>query len=119
MNQNEAVTVISAAIPEVTEELTKEAAIKHSFALIRIITCYTRKMVAQHNEQMIEKCLKLVDRIYTKGDLAIKNAIENVFIFSLDHILFSCSAAARSRISGKIPLNLYTGYVQQIYKSGI
>ncbi|RYD99522.1 MAG: hypothetical protein EOP54_03825 [Sphingobacteriales bacterium] len=119
MNQNEAAAAISTAIPEVTEAITKDGAFKNPFALIHIITQHTRKMVVQHNELMTEKCLKLVDRIYTKGDLAIKNAIENVFIFSLDNILFSCSAAERNRVFSKVPINLYTSYINQVYKSGI
>jgi len=119
MNQLEAAREITTVLPETAAELSGAQTLKSPFALIRVITSHTRKMVVQHNELMIEKCLKLVDRIYRKGDLAIKNAIENVFIFSLDNILFSCTAAERNRVFSKIPINLYTGYVKQIYKSGI
>lgn len=119
MNQNEAVVAVCAALPEVTATITNEGARSNPFALVRIITRYTRKMAAQHNELMLEKCLQLVDKVYTQGERAIKNAIENIFIFSLDHILYPCSAGERSRTFSKVPVTLYTSYVNQVYKSGI
>ncbi|MBL7704892.1 MAG: hypothetical protein JNM21_05015 [Taibaiella sp.] len=119
MNQNEAVVVVCTALPEVTAAITNEGARNNPFALVRIITVYTRKMAAQHDELMLEKCLQLVDRIYTRGARTIKNAIENIFIFSLDNILYPCSAGERSRTFSKVPLTLYSSYVNQVYKSGI
>lgn len=119
MNQNEAVVAVCTALPEVTATITNEGARSNPFALVHIITRYTRKMAAQHNELMLEKCLQLVDRVYTQGERAIKNAIENIFIFSLDHILYPCSAGERSRTFSKVPVTLYTSYVNQVYKSGI
>lgn len=119
MNQNEAIVAVCAALPEVTAAITNEKARSNPFALLRIITEYTRKMAAQHNELMLEKCLQLVDRIYTRGARTIKNAIENIFIFSLDHILYPCSAGERARAFSKVPVSLYSSYVNQVYKSGI
>ncbi len=119
MNQNEAVVAVCTALPEVTAAITNEGARNNPFALVRIITQYTREMAAQHNELMLEKCLQLVDRIYTRGARTIRNAIENIFIFSLDNILYPCSTAERYRAFRKVPLTLYTGYVNQVYKSGI
>lgn len=119
MNQNEAIVAVCTALPEVTATITNEGARSNPFALVRIITRYTRKMAAQHNELMLEKCLQLVDRVYAKGERAIKNAIENIFIFSLDNILYPCSAGERARVLMKVPINLYTSYVNQVYKSGI
>lgn len=119
MNQLEAAQEITTVIPEAAAELSGAGTLKSPFALIRVITSHTRKMVLQHNEIMLQKCLKLIDRIYTKGDKAIKNAIENVFIFSLDNILSTCNAPERSRVFSKIPINLYSAYIRQVYKSGI
>lgn len=119
MNQNEAIVAVCAALPEVTAAITNERVRSNPFALVRIITGYTRKMAAQHNELMLEKCLQLVDRIYTRGAHTIKNAVENIFIFSLDNILYSCTAAERSRAFSKVPVSLYSSYVNQVYKSGI
>jgi len=119
MNQYEVADEIAAEIPEVKPEISKIINLRNPFALVRIITRHTRKMVEQHNDAMIEKCMKLIDKIYTKGDIMIKNAIENIFIFSLDSIVFSCKANERKQVLSKVPIGLYTAYIKQIYKSGM
>lgn len=119
MNQYEMADEIATEIPEVKTEIARIINLKNPFALIRIITRHTRKMVEQHNELMTEKCMKLIDKIYTKGDLIIKNAIENVFIFSLDSITTSCTSTERKQILSKVPVGLYNAYVNQVYRSGI
>lgn len=119
MNQYEVADQIASEIPEVKTEISRIINLKNPFALVRIITRHTRKMVDQHNELMIEKCMKLIDKIYTKGDIVIKNAIENVFIFSLDNIVFSCTTTERKQVLSKVPAGLYTAYVKQVYKSGM
>lgn len=119
MNQLEAAREITTVIPEAAAEISGAGALKSPFTLIRIITGHTRKMVVQHNEIMVRKCLKLMDKIYTKGDRAVKNAVENVFIFSLDHILSACNAPERKQLFRKVPINLYSAYIKQVYKSGI
>ncbi|OJV55558.1 MAG: hypothetical protein BGO31_19560 [Bacteroidetes bacterium 43-16] len=119
MNQYEVADEIAAVIPEVKTEISRLVHLKNPFALIRIITRHTRKMVEQHNELMTDKCMKLIDSIYRKGDLMIKNAIENVFIFSLDNIFFTCPAGERKQVIRKVPAGLYALYVKQVYKSGL
>ncbi len=119
MNQLEAAREITTVLPEAAAEISGAGTLKSPFALIRVITSHTRKMVVQHNEIMVQKCLNLIDRIYSKGDKAIKNAIENVFIFSLDNILFSCNTPERVRVFRKVPINLYSAYLRQVYKSGV
>lgn len=119
MNQYEVADEIATEIPDIKTEISRVINLKNPFALIRIITRHTRKMVEQHNELMTEKCMKLIDKIYTKGDIIIKHAIENVFIFSLDSIVFSCTITERKHVFSKVPITLYTAYVKQVYKSGI
>ncbi|RQO29871.1 hypothetical protein DBR32_14940 [Taibaiella sp. KBW10] len=119
MNQYEVADEIATALPEVKAEVSKIIYLKNPFALIRVVTRHTQKMVEQHNELRIDQCLKLIDRIYAKGDLLVRNAIENIFIFSLDHIVASCNSRDKDRLLAKIPLKLHTAYVNQVYRSGI
>lgn len=119
MNQYEAADDIIATIPEIKTEISRSTTRKNPFAIIRVITRHTRKMVEQHNELMVEKCMKLVDRIYTRGDIVIKNAVESIFVFSMDSIVFSCTAPERKQVFSKVPAGLYKAYINQVYKSGM
>lgn len=119
MDQFTVADEIISTVPEIKTEISRNTILKNPFAIIRIITRHTRKMVEQHNELMVEKCLKLVDRIYTRGDIVIKNAIESIFVFSLDSIVFSCTAPERKQVFSKVPSGLYKAYINQVYKSGM
>ena len=119
MNHYEIADEIATEIPEVKTEISRAMNLKNPFAIIRIITRHTRKMVEQHNDLMTEKCMKVLDKIYTKGDIMIKHAIENVFIFSLDSIVFSCTSSEIKQVLRKVPIGLYTAYIKQVYKSGM
>ena len=57
--------------------------------------------------------------LYEKGDAALKNAVENVFIYSLDSLTFSCKAVRRQEIFSMLSLSLNKKYLHQVYKSGL
>lgn len=119
MNQIEAAEIIASEIPETQTEINKLISLKNPFAIIRVITAHIRKMVEQHNEKMIEKSLTVMDKIYRKGDLHLKNAVETEFIFSLSNIINTSNTSEKKLIRAKIPAALHKAYTHQIYKSGI
>lgn len=119
MNTHQAAADITATLPELTHEVSRSINLQNPFALIRILTRYTQKMVQQHNTDMAEKCMTLIGRIYTKGDLMIKHAVENVFVFSMDQISISCTSAERKQVMEKVPSGLYQAYLKQVYKTGM
>lgn len=119
MNQYEAAHEIVTAIPESDCEISRAMNMKNPFALVRIFTRYIRTLVESHNEVMIRKCLKIMDKIYDRGDTPLKCAVENVFVYSFDSVISTCDHTERRMILGIMPMGLYTVYINQIYKSGI
>lgn len=119
MNALEVGDEITSNIPELKKQISRANGFKNSYALIRVIAKYTQKMVDQHRGESVDACLKLVGRCYSQGDATVKNAIENVFVFSLDSILFSYTAIERKKALNKIPTSLYTAYLKQVYASGV
>lgn len=119
MNQYEAAHEIATVMPESSKEIATAMNMKNPFVVVRIFTKHIQKLVEIHNEAMVEKCLKVMDKIYDRGDALIRNAVENVFIFSFDSVLCGCSRTERRMIFGIMPMGLYTVYINQIYKSGI
>lgn len=119
MNTHQAAADITATLPELTHEVSRSINLQNPFALIRILTRYMQKMVQQHNTVMAEKCMTLIGRIYTKGDLMIKHAVEDVFVFSMDQITLSCTSAEIKQVMEKVPSGLYQIYLKQVYKSGM
>ncbi|WP_118952996.1 DUF7674 family protein [Taibaiella helva] len=119
MNHFEAADMIATEIPEVRKEIAAVMTRKNPFQLITIFTRHTRKMIDQHNMSMIDKCMKLMDRLYYKGDQLVRTAIENIFVYRLGSMVATCDTAERRNIMASIPGNLYSVYVRQFYRSGI
>lgn len=119
MNQYEAADEIATIIPEAKCEIITVGNMKNAYTIIKIFTKYIRSSVEANNQLLIEKSLRLMERIHDKGDAFLRNAVENVFVFSWDSVTASCNALQRKMLVSKMPLGLYTAYINQVYKSGI
>jgi len=119
MNKYEAADEIATLIPAAQDEIFKAVAIKHPYLLIGVFTVHIQRLIEAHNQAMVERCFRIMEKIHYKGDNLLKVAVENIFVFSLDRIVASCNASEKKLLMSKIPIGLYTAYVNQIYKSGI
>ena len=84
---------------------------------IQVLTDYTRRMAFERNYKMVEKCMELVEKIYEKGNTLVKNAVENIFIFSFSTMLSRCNIVEWRIVQSYMPSDLYRLYVQQVLKS--
>lgn len=119
MNQYEAADEIAMVLPQATAELSRAMKDKNPFKTIRIFSYYLKKLVDTHNVTMTEKCLRIIGYVYDKGDATVRNAVETVFIFSLDCITSSCSGTERNKIMSKLPIGVFTAYYRQVYKTAL
>ncbi len=119
MNQYEVADEVAMIVPGATPDLCEAMKTKNPFKTIRIFSRYFKTIVDAHNLPVAEKCLRVIGRIYDKGDAVVKNAVETVFIFSLDLITTSCSAAERNQIMSKLPIQVFTAYYRQVYKTAL
>lgn len=106
-------------VPGATPDLCEAMKTKNPFKTIRIFSRHFKTIIDAHNLPMAEKCLRVIGRIYDKGDAVVKNSVEAVFIFSLDLLTTSCSAAERNQIMGKLPIQVFTAYYRQVYKTAL
>lgn len=119
INQFEVPAYLADELPEIREELKS---VLPTFSVIKSIQClsdYTRRKVMQHNLRLVRKCFAVAETMYVNGNTMVRDAIENVFIYSFSSILNMNSKEENRKIQALIPLCLHTAYVQQILKSGI
>lgn len=119
MNQYEVPALIADKIPEVREEIIDQVQPGNVNNAIHVLTDYTRKMCAAHDLLSIQKCMKLADRIYNKGNAAVQNAVVNVFVYSFSAFRMSCNKVEWRFLQARMPVTLYSLYIQQVLKSGI
>ncbi len=54
---------------------------------LRHFTDYTRQAVDEHNYALAKRCFRLAEKLYDHGDAIVKNAVENIFVFSFSSII--------------------------------
>lgn len=118
MNYLQAVQEITELFPDFEKEVN-ETKSPNSYSVIRTFTERIKNMIRQNDSNLLFRSLQKIDKMYTDGDILLKNAIENTFIYSLDNYTAFCSKEYRQMIFNHISSDLKNSYSRQIYNHGI
>ena len=105
---------ITGSLPQLKGELIHR---QHAYDAMQVLTDYTKRMALEHNFGEVKKCMSLVEKIYHKGDALVKNAVENIFIFSFSSMRMLCNLVEWRMVQSFMPAHLYTLYLNQILRS--
>ena len=121
MNQYEVPSYLQDTLPEMKEALVKKGVSSDLFDPYKSVQCltdFTLKNAHEHNIKMLKRCFMAAERLYIRGNEMIKNAINNIFIYSFSTLFSECdSRLERIKIQSVMPSHLYSAYVQQVLKS--
>lgn len=119
MNQYEIPAMLEDELPAIAPSLKENAVTGNVTQAIKVLAHYTRSLLSLHDLPAVVKCLQVADKIYEKGNQVVRNAVENVFVYSFSGLQCACNKVEWKVIQARMPLSLYSAYVRQIYKSGI
>ncbi|MCD0457468.1 hypothetical protein LPB85_18675 [Chryseobacterium sp. LC2016-27] len=119
MNHTDAVREIIKLIPESQEEFKDPYKTKTPFMVISVFTKQIKKLIKDHDQKILMRSITKMNLLYSKGDQALKNAIENIFVYSLDSLTFCCEPSYKDLIFAKMSPTLQNNYLRQVYRSGI
>jgi hypothetical protein len=74
---------------------------------------YTRDQVLNRKMRSARHCLALVEQLYKTGDALVKNAIENVYVYSFSKGFF-CDSRDRKQLMKIVPVTLFQLYKKQM-----
>ena len=117
MDQFEVPAFIAGKLPQIGRDLRSAGREVSIFQSMQVLTDYTKRMALEHDFRMVEKCMDLVEKIYAKGNTLVKNAVENVFIFSFSSIMAQCNIVEWRIVQSYMPSCLYNLYMQQVLHS--
>src|ERR1700727_175092 len=80
-------------------------------------TVFTIHAINQHNYSLARKCFRLADKLYGQGDSTVKNAIENIFVYSFSSFIPE-GKVEKLILKSLIPATLHSLYLKQIYQAG-
>ena len=115
LTQNDLPEYIEQTMPELSAFGKPNKSI-NVYDIVRHMLKYTKSQVIRHNLKSAQKCMSLAEQLYYKGNNAIKNAIENVFVFSFSHAFFHDEDEKKS-IMTIMPDSLYKLYKNQLVNS--
>ena len=116
LSQYEVPAFIAGRLPQVKNDLLTHGSMT-IYQSVQILTDYTKRMAIEHDFKMVEKCMALVATLYLKGNSLVKNAVENVFIFSFSSIMSRCNIVEWRIVQSYMPSDLYALYLKQVLKS--
>jgi hypothetical protein len=116
MNNYEAAAFIEQKLPEAH---IFEKSGRLTFDINKTVSCLTefiKKRFLENDIATVRKSLDIAETIYTKGDMRVKNAIENILVFSFSGIMLTDNWK-RKEFKSLIPVTLFTSYVHQVTHS--
>ena len=115
ISQQDISEYIEHEMPELAEICSKEKS-RTVYDVVRHMLKYTKSQVIKHNLNAAKKCMALAEHLYYKGNNAIKNAIENVYVYSFSHAFFH-DEQQMNEVMSIVPPSLYKLYRAQVLNS--
>jgi len=115
ISQEELPVFIEKSIPELLGVIKKNKC-TNTYDVVRQMLTYTTSQVVKHNIADAKKCMTLAALLYQKGNIDVKNAIENVYVYSFSHAFFH-DEDKRKEMMAIIPMQLYELYKKQVINS--
>ena len=61
--------------------------------------------------------MTLMGKLYAKGNRIVRNAVENIFIYSFSTLMCNCNIAEWRMVQSYMPAELYAVFVGQVLRS--
>ena len=61
--------------------------------------------------------MTLMGKLYEKGDSLVRNAVENIFIYSFSTLMCNCNIVEWRMVQSFMPSDLYAIFIEQVLKS--
>src|SRR4051812_21122378 len=107
--------VLTSKLPLLSSELNFTEDKTCAYRSAAFFAAYTKKLIRLENFTEVENCLWVAEHLLNNGDYTVRNAIENVFLFSVSQ----AAVFDYNFMEGSIPPKLYKAYKKQTISSGI
>lgn len=113
MEEQEVYSLLVNEIPRFASEFQKNKDRDSVYELTQHFVNYTKDLIEKKNHADLKICFQLAEKILKEGNRTVKNAIENVYIYSLANII------AQHDLVKYLPPHLHDEYKKQTCSCGI
>jgi hypothetical protein len=115
MNQLEIPAYLHQAIPEIDNNIQQKD--NTPFKLMEVLAHFTADKVRSDDMTTVSRCFRVAENLYERGNGVIKNAVDNVFVYSLTNLL-CVRPEKRKYLLSIMPMAIYTLYIHQLRHVG-
>jgi len=115
INPLEIPAYLEEAVPEMSRlKIDKKS---NAYDVMNMLMAFTFENIKQHNYKIVKRCFKIADKLYSKGNTVVQNAVQNVFVYSFTK-MFERYPAEKQKLLAILPMTLYSLYIAQVHHSG-
>jgi hypothetical protein len=118
INENAVMELLGNELPSTNELMERKADSSNVYKTIQYFADFTKQLIQNGNFKEVKHCFKIADKMLQQGNSAVKNAIENVFVFSLSSVL-DMSNPICDKVKSLLTDSLRKEYQNQVNASGI
>ncbi|MBK9636844.1 MAG: hypothetical protein IPO63_03165 [Bacteroidetes bacterium] len=118
ITENEVSDLLGKELPEINLELDKLSNSSNIYKAMRCFVDYTKQLILKGNINETKLCFILAERMLIEGNNSVRNAIENVYVYSLGTFIDLADSTA-NRAKEIFNGLLKKEYNRQLMASGI
>ena len=118
ITENQVTEILSNELPEINNELIKLSNSKNIYKTMQCFVDFTKELVKRRNLAAVKNCFNLAERMLEEGNNSVKNAVENVYVYSIAPILY-LTTPINNEMNAIFNSSLKKEYYGQVYASGI
>lgn len=116
--ENQFLDILGNELPEINPELEKLPDPRNIYVSVKCFAEFTKQLIKKGNLSEVKHCFNVVEKMLLEGNKTVKNAIENVYLFSMSSILDFANPLSH-KIKGMMNKALLIEYKRQLFTSGI
>ncbi len=113
MNEKEALEFIDSNLPEFHPVLENSNG-ANIYKVMDLFTSYTKESIRNNDFTQLQKCFGVTYELFREGNKCVRNAVSNVFLYSLQHFI-NKENVVRQQILMLIPPVMQVEMQNQVY----
>lgn len=118
ITENDVTDILDTELPGINKKLERLPASNNIYKAMQCFVDFTKELVTNGNPDGVKSCFNLAERMLKEGNNAVKNAVENVYVFSVSTALFLCTPISKE-LTAMFNGSLKNEYTRQVVSSGI
>ena len=118
ITENEVPEILSNELPEINMELEKLISLNNVYKTMECFAGFTKQLIYMGNLKEVKHCFDIAEKMLDEGNNLVKNAIENVFVYSIGTVV-ALSGLKTKRLKRIFNGSLRKEYNRQVSTNGI